>query len=314
MRKIFIFFLLVSLLALPIHAHPGNTDANGGHYDRSTGGYHYHHGYSAHQHYDMDGDGVIDCPYNFVDKTWQNAGSSSDGSSGGSYSGSSSGSSSGIVTRPITGTGGKTQVTTAKKGDDEFSFLVIVKLVLLYTVVFVPYYWIYNRLTRKNRGYKPPPIYKTEEIWRPPPQRIPGSRPAPGTQPPPKPKPPEPPKFPNGRTLLAEFYRKHDPLRRHPIEFPPELRMAEDETLYWGIRTEGKPHGDGTAYVTERGKCWHLKKGCCGANKPMFLPAAKFKHRACSICVPVAQWDSEVPAWYREFLELCCDSPWNKKK
>lgn len=59
---------------LPIHslAHSGRTDGNGGHYDRSTGKYHYHHGYSAHDHWDMDGDGVIDCPYNYNDKTNHN--------------------------------------------------------------------------------------------------------------------------------------------------------------------------------------------------------------------------------------------------
>ena len=64
-------FCIVFLLALRIHtsAHPGNTDGKGGHIDHSTGEYHYHHGYSAHQHKDMDGDGVLDCPYEFDDKT-----------------------------------------------------------------------------------------------------------------------------------------------------------------------------------------------------------------------------------------------------
>lgn len=37
--------------------HSGKTDGNGGHYDHSTGEYHYHHGYPAHQH----PNGV--CPY-----------------------------------------------------------------------------------------------------------------------------------------------------------------------------------------------------------------------------------------------------------
>lgn len=50
-------------------AHPGRTDSNGGHIDHSTGQYHYHHGYPAHQHLDMDGDGFLDCPYKFDDKT-----------------------------------------------------------------------------------------------------------------------------------------------------------------------------------------------------------------------------------------------------
>ena len=71
MRKRLLAFLLAFLLLLSptALAHSGKTDANGGHYDRSTGEYHYHHGYPAHQHYDIDGDGVADCPYDFDDKT-----------------------------------------------------------------------------------------------------------------------------------------------------------------------------------------------------------------------------------------------------
>ena len=60
-----LFFLLVA----PVFAHPGGTDGRGGHTNHSTGEYHYHHGYSAHDHYDMDGDGVVDCPYDFKDNT-----------------------------------------------------------------------------------------------------------------------------------------------------------------------------------------------------------------------------------------------------
>lgn len=55
--------LLLILFVVPVIAHPGRTDSNGGHYNRSTGEYHYHHGYSAHQHPNGE------CPYNFKDKT-----------------------------------------------------------------------------------------------------------------------------------------------------------------------------------------------------------------------------------------------------
>ena len=58
--------LLFSIFAT---AHAGKTDSNGGHRNHSTGEYHYHHGYPAHSHYDMDGDGIIECPYDFDDKT-----------------------------------------------------------------------------------------------------------------------------------------------------------------------------------------------------------------------------------------------------
>lgn len=67
--------LWAASLLVPVSAHPGRTDSNGGHTDHATGEYHYHHGYPAHDHYDMDGDGHPDCPYNFEDKT--NHGSSS---------------------------------------------------------------------------------------------------------------------------------------------------------------------------------------------------------------------------------------------
>ena len=64
-------FLLLALLILLLifsvisFAHPGDTDSNGGHYDHSTGKYHYHHGYPAHSH-------IGGCPYDYDDKTgWQ---------------------------------------------------------------------------------------------------------------------------------------------------------------------------------------------------------------------------------------------------
>lgn len=65
MKKIIPLFTLLIIIAFSsmVYAHPGRTDENGGHYDRSTGEYHYHHGYPAHQHEN----GV--CPYDFDDNT-----------------------------------------------------------------------------------------------------------------------------------------------------------------------------------------------------------------------------------------------------
>lgn len=75
--------LLLVLSATPSAlAHPGRTDANGGHIDHSTGEYHYHHGYPAHQHYDIDGDGKPDCPYAFKDNTRSSSSSGSSSLSG----------------------------------------------------------------------------------------------------------------------------------------------------------------------------------------------------------------------------------------
>lgn len=42
--------ILIALFSFICFAHPGNTDENGGHYNQSTGDYHYHHGKPAHSH------------------------------------------------------------------------------------------------------------------------------------------------------------------------------------------------------------------------------------------------------------------------
>ena len=74
MRLSVVVVLFVAALAFAlsttVFAHPGRTDSSGGHYDRETGEYHYHHGFEAHQH--VNGE----CPFDFVDKTGQNSGNS----------------------------------------------------------------------------------------------------------------------------------------------------------------------------------------------------------------------------------------------
>lgn len=70
MKKVALFLLLViiSISAAPSYAHSGGTDGMGGHYNRATGEYHYHHGYPAHSHTDDI------CPYEHDDKTGQSSG------------------------------------------------------------------------------------------------------------------------------------------------------------------------------------------------------------------------------------------------
>lgn len=70
MKKISTFLtslLCIALISTTSYAHPGRTDANGGHRDNKNvsglGYYHYHHGYSAHLH----PNGV--CPYESTPQT-----------------------------------------------------------------------------------------------------------------------------------------------------------------------------------------------------------------------------------------------------
>ena len=75
-KKFLIFLSILVLLLMPVYAHSGGTDENGGHYNHSTGEYHCHHGYPAHQHIN----GV--CPYDFDDQTGATSGGRSGKSSG----------------------------------------------------------------------------------------------------------------------------------------------------------------------------------------------------------------------------------------
>lgn len=75
MKKIPLCVVCLLFCVVIAFAHPGSTDGNGGHYNRSTGEYHYHHGYPAHQH----PNGV--CPYDYHDRTGWDSGTSGSGSS-----------------------------------------------------------------------------------------------------------------------------------------------------------------------------------------------------------------------------------------
>ena len=78
MKKVANVFLIMLLMPSIVFAHSGGTDASGGH--NSPTGYHYHHGYSAHQHTD----GI--CPYEFNDATEHQYGSSYSSASKNSFS------------------------------------------------------------------------------------------------------------------------------------------------------------------------------------------------------------------------------------
>lgn len=117
-----IYRLIVPIMVLiaivfPASAHSGKTDGNGGHYDYSTGEYHYHHGYPAHSHYDMDGDGHIDCPYSFNDQRGY-----SSGSGGNKESGNRSG-------EPVC------ETEEAKQKDDNISILIFVCCIAFFVIL-----------------------------------------------------------------------------------------------------------------------------------------------------------------------------------
>lgn len=128
--KLFVAIVLCISLSVVAFAHPGRTDSKGGHMNHSTGEYHYHHGYSAHQHYDMDGDGSLDCPYNFKN--------------GSAYSSASKSTIKGAnkETNNV-----KTTESQIKKKD--YSWIIVV---LCYGLIFVP--WFIDDARRKKKKKK----------------------------------------------------------------------------------------------------------------------------------------------------------------
>ena len=63
LKTIISFGLAIIMSFSIVTAHSGRTDSSGGHYNRSTGEYHYHHGHPAHDHEN----GI--CPYKSNSKT-----------------------------------------------------------------------------------------------------------------------------------------------------------------------------------------------------------------------------------------------------
>lgn len=143
MRKRLLAFLLAFLLLLSpaALAHSGKTDANGGHYDRSTGKYHYHHGYPAHQHYDTDGDGIIDCPYDFDDQTDH----SSRSDSGSSHAGQS-------TPRPSPQKSDDSKAKHISVGEIVV-FVILAPIVVLYAFMFIgePILALIDRIKEKRK-------------------------------------------------------------------------------------------------------------------------------------------------------------------
>lgn len=66
MKKILFYLIAICCVYTTVFAHAGGTDSSGGHWDRSSNEYHYHHGHPSHQH--VNGS----CPYAFSDLTDQN--------------------------------------------------------------------------------------------------------------------------------------------------------------------------------------------------------------------------------------------------
>lgn len=139
--KLLLALALCLILSVSVFAHPGGTDSSGGHYRGNTGEYHYHHGYPAHQHYDKDGDGILDCPYDFDDKTGSSSGSNKSSSKTPSKSSSKNEPSAKTPTKSTSKIESSTNKNLSQKVKDYFSeiFDFISRLGISVGVMLAPY-------------------------------------------------------------------------------------------------------------------------------------------------------------------------------
>ena len=298
----FMIPLLIIFLALNVSGHSGGTDGNGGHYDSSTGEYHYHHGYSAHDHYDMDGDGTLDCPYNFKDNTSYNFSSSS--SSGTTKSSKSS----------YTDVQIKTITETEYIYVEEFpTWAIWSGLALGFSVLGL---WMSNRSkakeikeltsehkkeTDKLRGKiaRMGKWIRKEVLRR---QYLADEEPTRVHYYPPDTKVNhhEPDPF----SLFQDFNNDKD-----PFSLPTGVRIQKDGFLSYGETSDKYPYGKYTVFITYSGECYHSTPNCRSLNYmvPVNIMSVLDSKRPCGLCCFRFKKNPSVPQWYKNFVQASND-------
>lgn len=296
-RSIILSFIGVIIIAwlFPIwsYAHSGDTDSRGGHYDHSTGGYHYHHGYPAHQHEDLDGDGDIDCPYNFNGK--YNGGYSSydqysqytgkwistanlnealeeeyqvgykEGHDAGYQEGENSGYEDGYNTATAKleeeyAAKLENEVAEAKSSAYLFSIFIGAPVLIYITSLFC------------QKGFN-----KQERVFR---EEISNLK-------------KEVVKAKNYATLSGSY------LNTDAVSEIPEGVILLPLVLPVSGRTnEGQPYGDYTIYTSPRGSKYHCRYGCGRATHPTHFYLRNSEMEPCKNCVPTNMYPGKLPDWY----------------
>lgn len=258
---------------IPAYAHPGRTDGKGGHYNRSTGEYHYHHGMSEHQH-----PGGV-CPYSIsksptstsTTNTTQNNSSNIDYTSEGFRMNF-------FILVPVSIVAiyilrlkfrihnlndkntlldnelrtanqdlqtKKDYITELKKSNDELSISLKEKqqetAILEHKI----------KVLRDSPDISPILTYQEALLIA---------------------------KVPNGVTF------DEDGLPHYYSNFTVESNMH--------------------VYITGSGKKYHRIRGCSRAYTPMHLFTAAAHFSPCEKCIPRSAWDYKIPAWYYKYLQL----------
>ena len=313
-----ISFIIAFVLPLVAYAHPGKTDSSGGHIDNSTGEYHYHHGYPAHSHYDMDCDGDIDCPYDFDDQTGTNSGGpASDNASSTRFSSSYTDNAE-VRTKTVTKT-----VTKEVPYIPTWIYWVMGILGVVCIILMVNIHWKNDELRgweTRYRSVNNDHEKKVSEIKQTCSAKIEQNK-----------KIHEQDlieyksQLSQCRTSIAELSEENASLKNkylltvnalgksqgdssivHTIEgleFPKGVYLINGTTPVKGRILDRKPYGEYTVYVAERGKCYHADCYCgSGLYNAKHIFEVLEKKVPCRKCVYSPP--KEIPEWYKKLKSI----------
>lgn len=313
-RKLIVLLSVVlafSILLLPALAHSGRTDSNGGHYNRTTGEYHYHHGYPAHQHDPY-------CPYQNKDNTSTN--STSNKNTTGSTKPAGTTNSTGSTVKPSTSSNNKNQYVPQneyqrgyldgyKKGlaqgdDKKYDSGLQEGIEIGFDSGFSQ---------GKSEGMQETEALLAEErtsgmtstavsvfatcgffafvIWyllyreNKPEKKIQTYK---------------------SKDNLPETYRdqlsKLLSAQKCQLDLPKDVYLSLNATPIKGRASFDRPFGDFTCYMAPNQLEYHKKFGCCNAESPVHLFKISSNVRPCKICIGNLSGEG-LPKWYIQLQE-----------
>ena len=287
--------ICVSLFAIESYAHPGRTDANNGHTDHSTGEYHYHHGRPAHGHYDIDGDGDIDCPYDF-ESTPKKSSAISGADISIDYkttynSGYSDGYDDGITwgeqerSAFIQTTSKELQAKLSDQKAVSISTGIIAAVIILCLSSKLNKQKQENEklnsmlnLQREGHGKLKSDISKIIFL---------AERTAPE----------------ENKNAIRTFSEKYGTI---PIDFPPDVYFTKGFIPVKGSVTEDRPFGDFTVYVSDTGRKYHVNRHCVPTSlRAIHIYKTGSHYYFCSRCAKFS--DNHPPKWYLEIERIVKD-------
>lgn len=267
--------LSFSLVPVPASAHSGRTDANGGHYDHSTWEYHYHHGMSAHSHYDINDDGYLDCPFEFdfnkigiyekkADVAYDEG--YDKGYNAGLYDGNMDGWSE-------AGKEYEEKIAKLKKEHTEEIKTTRNNTIVITLIICVPL--LISLVSRSIENSKDKEIKIANEKQKAAEARA---------------------SLAENRVVLLEAGK--DPTLIKNI--PSDTVLKHIVIPVSSVISPEKPYGDYTIYISPHGSKYHCRKGCGNATKPMHIYLRDSDLTPCKNCVPREMQYKSTPDWCRK--------------